>query len=113
MSQRVRSSGSGVADGLDLDLDLRQLGDEDTAALERLVPRQAELLTVDLGRCGEDGLVVAERVGQRALVLEVEGDRAALAVHGQLAVDGPLLPGRADAGRAEGDRGELLGVEEV
>lgn len=107
-----RRSGGRVGLALDLDLDL--LADQDAAGLQRLVPGQAELLAVDLGRDREAPDVLAPRVGAGAAVLDGELDRLGDVADGEVTDEGELVTGVADdAGAAEGQRGELLRGEEV
>src|ERR671921_2257861 len=75
--QRVRSRESRSVvgrplDGLDLQLDLHLLADEQPAALEHDVPAGAEVIAVDLSAGREPGAPTAPRVVALAEVLDVE-----------------------------------------
>src|SRR6478752_7403387 len=79
-------SGSGLG-GLDGERDLDLVADEELAALERLVPLDAEVLPVDRGgRLGAQ-LGLAPRVGLDAEELRGQVDRLGDAVDGQVAGD--------------------------
>src|SRR4029077_9177954 len=71
--------------GLDLGLDLDFVPDEDTAGLERLVPRQAEVLPIDRGLRRERGADVAPRVLRLAVLFDAEHHLARDAPDGQIA----------------------------
>src|SRR5688500_14942002 len=104
---------SGVADRRDVELELDLVGDEDAAGLERGVPGEAPVLAVDGDLALEAHAGVAERVDGRAGLLELDGDRLRHVLDGEVAGDVPAVTGALDLGRGEGDRRELLGVEEV
>src|SRR5690606_10618976 len=75
----ARAAGSGLLglargrDGRDLERDPDLVADEDATGLEGGVPGEAVLLAGDLGSGGEADAGVAERVGGRAVVLDLEG----------------------------------------
>src|SRR5215216_2946561 len=103
-----------LLDGLDLELEADLLAHQDTAALERGVPGEAEVLAVDLGAGREAGPAAAPRVGRPTVVLDVESDRPGDAVDGQVAGEREVT-GRAplDPVAPELDLRVALDVEEV
>src|SRR5215211_2509775 len=103
-----------LLDGLDLELEAGLLAYQDTAALERGIPGEAELLAVDLGAGREAGPAAAPRVGRPAVVLDVEHDRPGYAVDGQVAGEREVA-GRAplDSVAPELDLRITLDIEEV
>jgi hypothetical protein len=100
-------------DGLDLNFQLDLIADQDAAAFEGGVPVQAEVTSVELRLAGEagDGL----SVGRDADAVEghVERNFAGLIADGQVADELELVAGALNTGALEGDRRELLDVEEV
>src|SRR5207253_10689267 len=96
------------------ELDPELLADQQTAALEDLVPRQAPILAVHVGPGREADALVAPRAGLAALELSVEHDGVGHAVHGKVPGHVPsALSGALHLGALERDLGEVLGVEEV
>src|SRR4051794_37800797 len=79
-------TGSGE-DELGLDLEGDRLADEHAAALERLVPREPEVLAVHLAGGAEAGTGAAPRVGDRAVELDAQGHGTGDAPDRELAVD--------------------------
>jgi hypothetical protein len=75
------------ADGGDVEVEGDLVADHDAAGVQGGVPGDAPVLAVDLGLALEPDPVVAERVGGRAGVLEVERDRLGDAPDGQVARD--------------------------
>src|SRR5262249_14736465 len=96
----------------ELDLDL--LANQDTTGLQRLVPRHAEILAVDLGAGGEGHHLLAPWADGDAFELDVEGHLARDVPDGELTDELELLARRrGHAGAAEGQPRVLLHVEEV
>src|SRR3954447_17452311 len=63
-----------LPNGLDRDFDLHLLADHHTAGLQRLIPGDAEVLTINFGgRAEPDDLATPRSAGQ-ALELDVQGD---------------------------------------
>src|SRR5688572_9113998 len=95
-SQPVRKSGQArrslsdlhfEAACLDLEAELDLVADEHTAALERLVPVQPEVLAVELSLRPEPGDLDARRVDAAPLVLRRERDRTGDVLDRDLAFD--------------------------
>src|ERR1043165_7729405 len=74
-----------LRDGLDLGLDFDRIPDEHAAGLERLVPRQAEVLSIDRRLRRERGADVAPRVLCLAVLLDAKHHLARDALDGQIA----------------------------
>src|SRR5690625_3234726 len=107
-----RMSGSRVELGVDLQGDL--LADEDAACLEWGIPRDAPLLTVDLGLRGEPEDLGSPRGHADAFERGVKGERPSDAVDGEVTGQPELaLADVFDAGRAERHLARILGVEKV
>src|SRR4029453_11571272 len=73
-----------LLDRLDLELEAGLLADQDASAFESGVPREAEVLAVDLGGGREAGPPAAPRVGRPAVVLDVQYDRPGHTVDGEV-----------------------------
>ena len=85
-----------------------------SAFLERLVPIEAEVAPVDLGRRGEARPVTAPWISAAALFGDIEHDRLGDTLDREVARDLQLaLAGRRDARRAKRERRKLLGIEEI
>src|SRR5665811_2155191 len=76
---------------LDLDAELDLLADQPATGLERLVPREAPLLAVDLRLGGEEGALTAERVAHLPVVLGLHRDGLGYSTDGEIAVDLPVV----------------------
>src|SRR5215216_1765973 len=73
--------------GLHFELDLDALAHQHTAGLERLVPREPEVLALD-GRLGDEpDALVAPRILGLAAVFDVERDLPRHVADGELAAD--------------------------
>src|SRR6266511_2311190 len=105
---------SALLDSLDLEFEAGLLADQDASTLERGVPGQAEVLTVELGVGREAGALVTERALRPAVVLDLERHRPGDAVDGEVARDEEVLR-RAplDPRAAECELRVALDVEEV
>src|SRR6185503_17234175 len=100
--------------GLDLGLDLDFVPDEHAAGLERLVPRQAEVLPIDRGLRRERGADVAPRVLRLAVLFDAEHHLARDTPDCQIADDIDLIARSwLDARADETQLGILRDVEEV
>src|SRR3954451_2403897 len=110
---RAREGSGGAEDGLDLELDGDLVTDDDTAAVHRHLDVDAEVVAVDLGLGREAGAVAAVGVRSEAVELQGQGDRAGVALEGQLALDGPVGAVGAHRGGPEGHLRVVLDVEEV
>src|SRR3954471_16173737 len=98
----------------DVELELDLLADEHAALVEREVPREVPVATVDGRAALEAGAEVAPRVVGGAGELELHGDGVGLVVDGEVADEGvDVVLDLRDLGAGEGDRRELLDVEEV
>src|SRR4029450_8580154 len=99
--------------GLDLGLDLDFVPDEHAAGLERLVPRQAEVLPIDRGLRRERGADVAPWVLRLAVLFDAEHHLARDALDCQIADDIDLIARSwLDARADETQFGILRDVEE-
>src|SRR6478672_5968490 len=100
--------------GLDLGLDLDLIPDEHAAGLERLVPRQAEVLPIDRGLRRERGADVAPRVLRLAVLFHAEDYLARDPPDCQISDDIDLVTRSwLDARAHETQFGILRDVEEV
>src|SRR5262249_42447640 len=100
--------------GFGVDLDLDALADEEASGLERLVPREVEVLAIDVGARKEPGSQLPPRVRAHAAELHrqehLAGDVADLEHAGDIPLVG--LPG-THRGAPEFDLGIMLDIEEV
>src|SRR5215471_4690811 len=116
---RVRAPRGGTEalvppNSLALDLDLDRLADQDPAALDGDVPGHAEVLAVDLGGQGEAHDLLAPRAVPDALQVEGQLDLPGDVLDREVTDDGePVALAAGHPGRAEGELGELLHVQEV
>src|SRR5438552_9322752 len=114
LRQASRAVAGVAADGLHGELDADLLADDHAAGLERLVPGQAPVLPVQLGRGREAHSVLPPRRSRGPLEVDSEGDGPGHVPNGQVSL---YLPGvralRLDPGAAELDERELLGVDEA
>src|SRR4029079_17657980 len=76
-----------LLDGLDLGLDFDLIPDEHAAGLQRLVPRQAEVLAIDRRRRRKRGTDVAPRVLRLAVLFDAKHHLARDAPDCQIADD--------------------------
>src|SRR5665811_337974 len=76
---------------LDLDAELDLLADQPATGLERLVPREAPLLAVDLRLGGKESALTAERVAHLPVVLGLQRDGLGDSTDREIAVDPPVL----------------------
>src|SRR5665647_2277654 len=76
---------------LDLDAELDLLADQPATGLERLVPREAPLLAVDLRLGGKESALTAERVAHLPVVLGLQRDGPGYSTDGEIAVDLPVV----------------------
>src|SRR5665647_3417866 len=76
---------------LDLDAELDLLADQPATGLERLVPREAPLLAVDLRLGGKESALTAERVAHLPVVLGLQRDGLGYSTDGEIAVDLPVV----------------------
>src|SRR5262249_43610441 len=109
------AAGGGLLDALDVDRDLDLVAHREAAAVERLVPHDAEVLAVDLGGGARAGAGHPHRVlDGRPAALHVEDDLLRDPVQGQVAGHlEAVVPRLLDLLRGEGDGGVLRHVEEV
>src|SRR4051794_1857873 len=98
---------------LQLDGDRDVVGEGVAAARDGGVPVDAVGRAVDGGGQLDGDAVLAVEVLRRAGDRPDGLDRLGHAAHGEVALDDELLAVLAQLGRAEGDLGEALGVEEV
>ena len=104
----------GLGDGLDVDLDVDVLADEDAAGLERLVPLQPEVPAIDPRLRREGHALVAPGVLAAAELFDVELHGLGHPVDRQVAGHGVLLlAGLLDLRALVRQLRVLLGVEEV
>src|SRR5205085_8285541 len=99
---------------LRLDLQIDFLAHEEAAGLQGDVPRDAPVLTINLGAGGEADPEAAPRIDARALVLGVQDHGARDVTDGEIAGDPKLVA--ADPLHLRGperDRGVRLDLEEV
>src|SRR4029453_6757053 len=99
--------------GLEVELDPDALADQEAAGLQRLVPGDVEVLTVDVARGHEPGAQVAPRVDGHALELDVEGGGPCAVADRQVAHDLEAVPDRPHRRAAVRHEGEALDVQEV
>src|SRR6185312_646332 len=101
-------------DGLQLEVDLDLLADEETAGLQRLVPLGAELLALDGHPAVEGELGLPPGILGLPQPLDGDGDRLRDVTDREVAGHGQLVAARRrDLGALEGELGKLLGIEEV
>src|SRR4051812_10316646 len=104
-------------DGLHLEMDAQIVAHEDSAGLQRLIPGQPEVATVDLRIGGEAHARVPPRIAAASLVGGVERHLARRAADREVADDPEAValvrPGAFDPAALEGNRRELLHVQEV
>src|SRR3954451_5019639 len=104
----------GALDSGNVELELDLLADEDAALVEREVPGQVPVATVDRRFALEADAEAAPRVHRGASELPVDGDRVGLAVDGEVADQGEdVVVDLLDLGADEGDLRVVLEVEEV
>src|SRR5690349_4091598 len=100
-----------VANGFDVALEAEALADHEAPGLERLVPRDVEVLPVDLAGSEERDPNVVPRIGHRAAVLDVHHDGARDVTDREITTDLPLVVRhRADVGAAEPELGVVLDI---
>src|SRR3954449_4339756 len=100
--------------GGDVELELDLLADEDAALVEREVPGQVPVATVDRRLALEADAEAAPRVHRGAGELPVDGDRVGLAVDGEVTDQGvDVVVDLLHLGADEGDLGVVGDVEEV
>ena len=103
-----------LAHGLDLDLDLDLLADEQAAGLESLVPGKPERLAVDLGGGREADTLAAPQVGDDTHEFRVEGHLTRDPVDGEIALQRPLWSRDVtEPSRLEVDGRKLVDLQEV
>src|SRR5688500_17640098 len=78
---------SSRAHGLHLDLDLDIVADEDSTGLERGIPRQAEIASVDLRLSAEAHALAAPRITAPPLERRIQHDFARHVANGEVADD--------------------------
>src|SRR5690606_35246268 len=105
--------GSGLQAGLDLEGDGDLVADDGSAAFQRHLDADAEVLAVDDGGGLEAGDRALAHTGVDAVELEPQVDRAGDAVEREVARDDVVVTVGTHVGGGEGGDGELLGVEEV
>src|ERR1700686_1325289 len=100
---------------LDVERDGHLVANENAAGLERRVPGQAEVFAIDLrGRRYRNSRVSPGILCRRGGAFNGKEYLASDAPNGQVALDGQFsVPDKADARGLEGQRWELLHVEEV
>src|SRR5262245_9472863 len=111
-----RSGRSAFLDALDVQVDGDLVADEYSAALERLVPGEPEVLAVDRRRPVESGALLAVWALAFAEEARLEHDRAGHAVEREGARHLPLVAARVDVAQARAlgdDLREFLDVEAV
>src|SRR5438477_3754887 len=100
--------------GLNVELDAGRLSDQQAAGLQRHVPRQPEVLPVDVGRRAEADALVPQRGDAGAVEVDLQADLPGGVAYGQIADE---LPRGVRLSRhcrgPEGDRRVALDVEEV
>src|SRR5437867_2639629 len=107
---------SALLNAFDVDLDRHVVADEQAAALERFIPREAEVLAVDRGGAVESGALVPTWVLALAEKARVEHDGPRHTMEGEGALHLALLAARVEVGHARAlkrDLGEFGYVEEV
>src|SRR6185312_7648117 len=86
----------------------------DTASLQRLIPREAEVAPVDLERSAEPRPVIPPRILRESLGGNLHVHRARDVADGQITGHHELaVPGRLDGGAYEPDLRKFLHIEEV
>src|SRR4029077_11766551 len=109
-----RNLRGGLLHRLDFGLNLDAISDEHAAGLERLIPRQTEVLAIDRRRRRERGADVAPRVLRLAVLFDAKHHLARDAPDCQIADDIDLVARSwLDARADETQFGILRGVEEI
>src|SRR5712692_283587 len=100
---------------LDVERDGHLVANENATSLERGVPGQAEVFTVDLCGSRYRNSGIAPRILRwRGWTFNGKDHLASDSANGQVALDGQFsVPSKADARGLEEQRGEFLHVEEV
>src|SRR3954451_14336853 len=93
---------------------VQPLDQHQTAAVEQMVPAEAEILALDDTAGQEAGTLVAPRIKRLAAELYLQRDGTGDIADGELPVESVVrLVDSGDGGAAETQLGEVLGVEEV
>jgi uncharacterized protein YidB (DUF937 family) len=97
----------------DLDRDRDRVAQcESVGAGDRSVEGDAKIVTVDLGGRTEASAGSPKGIGNEAIRLNLQGGGLGNAVDSHLAIDQVVAVNGSDSGEAEGDSGEVVGVQE-
>ena len=111
---RLLSSWSlGDFDRFYLEVDLHVVPDHDSTGLERLIPGQTEITSIDLAARAESNPVSTPWISRPALKLDLERDWSRHVPDCQVSGKLELLLVALDSGAPEFDLGEQLGVQKI